>query len=218
MKTVKSLSILLALACSLQACHNSDKTNDSNTTTLSADSILDTVSKTAQSLGGKLDKEETAFIQSAAIGGMMEVAAGNMALQKSKDQQIKSFAEMMVKDHTKANTELEALAKSKGLGLPASFPEEAQKHMDVMKTLAGEAFDRSYIAMMETDHNKTIDLFTAASRYNDVDIKNFSTKTLPVLRAHYKIANKLDSLVMKKKTNNGDDLLDISTGDKKKNE
>jgi putative membrane protein len=216
MKTVKFLSILVATACSLQACHNSDKQN--NSSTMSADSLVDTVSKTTQSLGGKLEKEETAFIQSAAVGGMMEVAAGNMALQKSKDSKIKSFAEMMVKDHTKANTELEALAKSKGLGLPATFPVEAQKHMDVMKTLAGEAFDRSYIAMMVTDHNKTIDLFTAAATYNDSDIKSFATKTIPVLRGHYKIANQLDSLMMKKKTNNGDDLLNISIGDKKKNE
>jgi putative membrane protein len=216
MKTFNFLALLVAGSVSLQACHNSDKKN--NSSTMSSDSIVDTVSKTAQSLGGKLDEDETAFIQKAAVGGMMEVASSKLALQKSKNAKIKSLAQMMVTDHTKSNLELAALAKSKGLGLPATFPVEEQRHMDVMQRLAGDAFDRNYIAMMVTDHNRTIDLFTAASKYSDSDIKNFAGKTLPVLRGHYKVANGLDSLMMKKKTNNGDDLLDISTGTEKKND
>ncbi len=214
MKT-QFIALLIGGACALQACHNSEKKDNSGT--MAADSSLDTTSKTAQSLGGKLSPEETEFIHKAATGGMMEVEAGNLALQKTSDPKVKEFAQMMIKDHTAAGKELEAVAKSKGLGLPATLPAEEQKHMDMMKTVAGDAFDRHYLSMMVTDHNKTVDLFIAATKFKDPDIKNFATKTLPLIEMHYKAATTLDSLIQKKKINNGDDILDISTGKKKTN-
>ena len=215
MKTLNLLAFLIAGSCALQACHNSDKTT--NTSTMAQDSTLDTVSKTTQALGGDLSQEENDFILKAAIGGMMEVSAGNMALQQSKNPKIKAFAQMMVTDHTKAGKELEVVAKNKGLGLPATFPKEEQKHMDAMKTLAGDAFDKHYIEMMVTDHDKTVDLFSLATKFKDFDIRNFAIKTLPVIQAHYKMANEIRSAMLKEKMNNGDDILNISTG-KKKNE
>ena len=216
-KTMKHqiIALLIGGACALQACHNSEKKD--NSSTMSGDTILDTTSNTAQSMGGKLSEDDTDFIKKAAIGGMMEVEAGNLALQKTKSQAIKDFAQMMITDHTKANTELMAVAKSKGLALPATFPAEEQKHMDMMKTVAGDAFDRHYVQMMVTDHNKTVDLFNVGQKSADSDIKIFASKTLPVIQAHYKAAVKLDSAMQKKKMNNGDDILDISTGKGKKN-
>ena len=216
MKTINLFTLLVVGACSLQACHNSDKKE--NSSTMAGDSTLDTTSKTAQSLGGKVNEVDIDFIKKAAVGGLMEVGAGDLALQKTKNPKVKSFAEMMVKDHTAANTELAALATSKGLSLPTTFPAEEQKHMDVMQTLAGNAFDKHYIAMMVTDHNKTIDLFTKAATSEDQDIRNFANKVLPIIKGHYKTANEMNNDMIKLNTNNGDDLLNISTGDKKKND
>jgi len=213
MKTLNLFAFLVVGSCALQACHNSDKTN--NASTMAKDSTLDTVSKTAQALGGDLSKEENDFILKAAVGGLMEVAAGNMALQQSTNPKVKAFAQMMVTDHTKAGKELEAVAKSKGLALPATFPKEEQQHMDAMKTVAGDAFDKHYINMMVADHDKTVDLFTLATKYKDPDIKNFATKTLPVIQAHYKVASEMKAAMLKEKMNNGDDILNISTGKKK---
>ncbi|MCD0488468.1 DUF4142 domain-containing protein [Pedobacter sp. MC2016-14] len=210
------IALLIGGACALQACHNSDKKD--NSSTLAGDSVLDTTSNTAQSMGGETTQEDTDFIKKAAIGGMMEVEAGNLALQKTKSPVVKDFAQMMVTDHTKANLELKEVAKSKGLELPSTFPAEEQKHMDMMKTLAGDAFDRHYVQMMVTDHNKTVDLFNAGQKSENQDVKIFASKTLPVIQAHYQAAVKLDSIMQKKKMNNGDDILNISTGKEKKNQ
>ena len=61
---------------------------------------------------------------------MMELEAANLILQKSKNAEVKDFAQMMITDHTKANAELQKLATLKGLQLPSTFPAEQQKHLD----------------------------------------------------------------------------------------
>src|SRR3954463_6721415 len=59
------------------------------------------------------------FITEAAKAGMHEVHMGNMGLQKGSSQGVKSFSQRLVNDHTKANQELTALAKKKGVSMPA---------------------------------------------------------------------------------------------------
>ena len=57
------------------------------------------------------------FMKKAAEGGLLEIQASQIAVQKTQDSQVKSFADKMVTDHTKAGDELNALAQSKGVTL-----------------------------------------------------------------------------------------------------
>jgi putative membrane protein len=52
----------------------------------------------------RLDHQDANFIKEAAAGGMAEVAFSKMA-EKSGNPDVELFAEKMVQDHTKANTE-----------------------------------------------------------------------------------------------------------------
>src|SRR3982074_908909 len=58
------------------------------------------------------------FINKAAQGGLMEVAAGKLAAQRGLDPAVKSFGQKMVTDHTAANDTLKSLASSKQMNLP----------------------------------------------------------------------------------------------------
>jgi Domain of unknown function (DUF4142) len=49
-----------------------------------------------------------------------------LAKQKASSAEVKSFAEQMIQDHTKANQELEQLAKQKGITVPAALDNEGQ--------------------------------------------------------------------------------------------
>jgi putative membrane protein len=212
MKTNNLFVLLIAAACALQACQSAEKKEE--TTTLASDSTLDTIGTNSKS---DLQDDETAFIQQAAVGGMMEVEVGNKALQKSKNPEVKKFAQMMVTDHTKANTELQKLATNKGLQLPATFPAEQQKHIDALDEFADKGFDRQYMEMMVSDHIKTLELFRKAAAYKDPDIKAFATKTIPVLEGHYKTANTINTAIQKQKMNNGDDNSNVERDAKKPN-
>jgi len=200
MKTTSLFTLLFAATIYLSACNSAEQTNSDNT--MAADSTLDTISEGSQT---DLSEDENKFIQQAAAGGMLEVELANMALQKSKNPKVKAFAQMMVTDHSNANLELQKVAQNKGLKLPATFPAEQQKHLDMMKEFADRGFDRQYMEMMESDHVATLALFRKAAQYGDIDIKNFANKTIPVLEKHHKQATTLNEEIQKQKVNNGDD-------------
>lgn len=60
------------------------------------------------------------FASDAAAGGMKEIYLSELALEKSTNDQVKAFAQRMVKDHRAAGKKLGKIAKVEGLSLPAT--------------------------------------------------------------------------------------------------
>jgi putative membrane protein len=58
------------------------------------------------------------FVSDAAVGGMKEVILSEAALETSTNDDIKSFAKHMVKDHSAANKKLMKIAEADGLIFP----------------------------------------------------------------------------------------------------
>ena len=178
--TFSAVVVILAM----YSCSGEKKSSDANTT--AGDSLAATTSDTSISTpADTAGNTVTAFALKAAAGGMMEVELGNMAQQKAQNARVKSFGAMMVKDHTKSNKELLALASAKNIVIPSKMPAEIQQHIDEMKKLSGAEFDKHYISMMTDDHKDDIDQFEMAAKgLNDGTIRAFAAKTLPVLKMH----------------------------------
>jgi putative membrane protein len=132
----------------------------------------------------EVSKSDQEFITKAAAGGMYEVEAGKLAQAQGKSDGVKSYGDMLVKDHGAANDELKALASSKGAMLPSSLPDDKRKRLD--KLSKAKDFDREFIKQVGLDdHRKDIALFERAStKADDADVKAFAGKTLPTLKAH----------------------------------
>src|SRR3954469_15134603 len=107
--------------------------------------------------------DDTTFVKMAASDGMHEVELGKIAAAMAKNDDVKKFGEMMVKDHTKANEELKAAAKNAGITVPEKIDEKHQKHLDAFKNYKGTDFDADYMKHMVTDHTQAVALFTRAS-------------------------------------------------------
>jgi putative membrane protein len=58
------------------------------------------------------------FAQKAALGGQKEIFLSQVALRKSDNSQIKSFAQQMVRDHSAVGQQLAQIAQTKGIQLP----------------------------------------------------------------------------------------------------
>jgi|SRR5688572_7623297 putative membrane protein len=129
-----------------------------------------------------------AFVKMAAQAGIAEIEAGNIALAKSQDPQIRSFAERMVADHGKSNSELASLAKAKGIDAPVHLDSDHRAILDSLQAKSGPDFDAAYSQHMKMDHTKAIALFEGASRSADVDFAEFAKKTLPTLKEHKQLA------------------------------
>jgi len=140
--------------------------------------------------------DDAEFVKMAASGGMHEVMLGKVAAEKAKMDEVKKFGQMMADDHTKANTELMAVAKAANLAVPTKMMEKHQKEADHFKDLKDEAFDKAYIAHMVKDHEMDVAEFTKASKEaKNPELKEFATKTLPTLQTHLKKAKELHEKV-----------------------
>jgi putative membrane protein len=143
-------------------------------------------------MGADHDSADPAtFVTKAAQGGMMEVALSKAAATESSDASVKKFAEQMVQDHQKANDELSAIAKKKGLNVPASLDAEHQAVVQKINNKSGSEFDQAYGRQMAMDHAKTVALFDGATQSTDPDLAAFAKKTLPTLKDHKQMAAKL---------------------------
>jgi putative membrane protein len=131
------------------------------------------------------------FLMKAGSGGMMEVEAAKLAQTKSSDAMVKSVADMILKDHTKANDELKALAASKNIKLPPAPTGEAKTTLDKLQAASGKEFDALYLNEMNTAHAKDIAMFEKQSQSaKDDDVRAFAAKTLPALQAHGEMIKK----------------------------
>ncbi|MDJ1484813.1 DUF4142 domain-containing protein [Cytophagaceae bacterium YF14B1] len=181
MKT--QILLTMALGGLLFACDPSPNREDTKKTT--EDQNEERIEATSS--GNVADKKEddAEFMVEAASGGMLEVQLANMALQKGSSPKVKEFAQMMIKDHGKANKELKALAASKNISLPTALIDKHQQVINDLKDKSGKDFDDAYISKMKKDHKEDVEEFEEASQEaTDPEIKAFATKTLPVLKNH----------------------------------
>jgi putative membrane protein len=131
------------------------------------------------------------FITRAGMDGMTEVQLAQLATKQGQSNDVKQFAQQMMTDHGKANSELAAIAQRKNIQLPAALDSEHQNMVQMLSAKSGTAFDAAYAKEMLSAHDKAIALFTRASNSNDADIAAFAKKTLPTLQTHKQMAQKL---------------------------
>jgi putative membrane protein len=142
--------------------------------------------------------EDDAFVQKAADGGLLEVKVAELVVKTTKNSEIKSFAELMLKDHSKANTELQSAAKKKGIEAPSKLSEQSEQKVQALSSKSGIEFDKAYAAAMVEDHKATVALFKEESTNGkDADFKKWAHSKLPVLEHHLSMAVEMDAKVRK---------------------
>lgn len=128
---------------------------------------------------------DKSFYKSLAEGGIAEVRDGKLAQEKATDPKIKDFGAMMVKDHTKANEELQSLAESKGIKLPHGPGVGADTTKAKLSMESGSAFDKSYVKSQVKAHQETVDLLQKEiSSGQDAEAKALAQKVLPTVQSH----------------------------------
>lgn len=136
---------------------------------------------------------DSMFMTRAAADGIAEVEMGQLALDKSSDDQVKQLAKRIVDDHSKANEALRVLAQAKQVTLPSTPSTEAQKMADGMKKMEGTKFDQAWADAMVKGHQQAIALFTTESgKTQDAELRKLSSATLPTLKSHLNASRKLE--------------------------
>lgn len=132
------------------------------------------------------------FAKTAAQSGLAEVQMGELASRYGQNPEVKAFGEMLIKDHSKANQQLEQLANKKGMTLPKEPSMIQRANRVALGMRSGQDFDEHFLMMMVSDHQAAVDLFKSqAATGSDPDLKAFAAKIAPVLGDHLAMARVL---------------------------
>lgn len=145
---------------------------------------------------GTLSKGDQKILMDMARANIAEIEAGKLAQSKSQNDQVKSYAQQMIDDHSKALTELQQLAQAKGVTLPTE-PDAKHKAMAAkLEKMNGEAFDKAYMAQAGLQDHKRMHskLMSDQKRAKDPDVKAAATKMAPVVEQHLKSAQQMPAV------------------------
>ncbi|ENA29184.1 MULTISPECIES: DUF4142 domain-containing protein [Pseudomonas] len=139
------------------------------------------------------------FINDASAKGIAEIETAKLALEKSQSQDVKTFAQSMIDDHTKMNEQLQQLAQQKKLEVAdnAMLMDMAKK---MILQVRDESFDAAYANNQVVAHEQTIEIFrNEANTSKDPELKALAQAALPKLEAHLEHAKTLQSKYAEKK-------------------
>ncbi|MGZ3807987.1 MAG: DUF4142 domain-containing protein, partial [Bacteriovorax sp.] len=128
----------------------------------------------------------------------VDVDAGRFAMNRSKNPKVKSFAQMMITDHTSVNksavdlvTKLKVTPEknesSKGLD------KEGKENITALSKLNGASFDKAYVDHEITYHQAVLDTIdkTLIPNSSNPELRALLVKTRPVIAAHLEHAKEL---------------------------
>lgn len=184
MKKISIVVILLAQAFLYPACNNEDKRVEKSVLLANESDV---------------DDDAKSFIKAAATGGIMEVELAKHAQQQSNSAEVKDYAAMMLRDHTRIYNDLKKLATDKHILLPIELEEEQKTQVRKLQALKGDAFDENYMRMMVSSHEKALQDYQAGARNRDRQVNKFASEKLDSLKMHLNKARSIfNNLIIKR--------------------
>jgi putative membrane protein len=135
------------------------------------------------------------FLTKLAAGNKFEIDSSKLALNKSKSETVKAFANEMVKDHGQAATKMkQAVTDAKAKAPPDQLDARHQAIYDDVKKKEGAAFDQAYVEAQAKGHAETVAMVEAYAKGGDnARIKAFANDILPTLKTHLDKVKKLQA-------------------------
>lgn len=130
----------------------------------------------------------------------VDIDAGQLAASRATSDDVKSFARLMVTDHTGVNKAATGLAGKLGVTpednpTSKSLKADGDKSLAHLKTLEGAAFDKAYIDREVAYHQQVIDALdkTLIPGATNAELKALLVKVRPAFVAHLEHAKRLQS-------------------------
>ncbi len=141
-----------------------------------------------------LTNEDRDIVLDLAHAHLAEIESAQLALEKSKNDSVRKFAQRLIDEHQAAQTELQQLAQAKSIKLPQEANLVHKTLSTAMRLLSGETFDHQYVTRMGiNDNQRTVELLQKAQAgAKDADIRAHAARMLPVIQEHLGAARQLN--------------------------
>lgn len=152
----------------------------------------------AQNTPPNLSDPEVAHV--AVTANSIDIDAGRFALTKTRNAQVRAFANTMITDHTAVNAQAGALATRLHV-TPADNAVSQSLHTGAnashrsLDSLSGAAFDRAYMAREVAYHQAVLDAIdnVLVPTTENADLKKLLTDVRPAIAAHLAHARQLQA-------------------------
>ncbi|MFL6438436.1 MAG: DUF4142 domain-containing protein [Terriglobales bacterium] len=152
-----------------------------------------------QSSGGSTPSDPQ-IVGIVTAANQIDIDSSKLALQKSKDSQVKQFAQQMIDDHSNLQKSVDDLGKKLNV-TPApsatskSLKTQAAAEMKKLRALHGKAFDKEYVNHEVAFHQQVIDAAGKVLIPNaqNAELKSALQGAAPLLQGHLEHAQQLKS-------------------------
>jgi len=132
---------------------------------------------------------DVVYLQTSIQGDRYEIAAGTLALQKTKNPQVTELAKTLVKDHSKSLQDAIDLAKKLGIDVPTEPTPTQQWQIEELREYSGAAFDHDFSELDVLDHQQDIsDAQNEVKMGCNEDVRSDAAKEIPTLQYHLKLS------------------------------
>jgi putative membrane protein len=136
------------------------------------------------------------FIDKAAVANKFEIDTSQLELKYGKGAEVKSFAQQMIDDHTKAGQEFKASLAEAKIEAPKDELDitHTAKYAKLRVFTTESGFDAAYADVQLQAHKEAVGLFKDYSANGPAGpVKTFAEKTLPTLEHHLMMAKDLNA-------------------------
>lgn len=134
---------------------------------------------------------DKSFIKDASEGSLAEVNFAKLALQKSKDANVRAFAEKMITDHEMLIKSMKPFAVKYDVK-PSGTPIMDHAKYQELKMKSGTDFDRAYVEAMVKDHHDDLKTFMdEENKTDDPELKAAVAKGEKVILEHTEMIDKI---------------------------
>ena len=135
---------------------------------------------------------DKSFVMMADEGNTAEITASQLALKKSKNPDVKAYAQQMITDHMKLRSDMAPFAQQMSVTTPQPLNPTHKAQDQQLAALSGAKFDMAYIRNMDQDHHKTLGMFTnEIATTSNTDLKAAVQQAQPVISQHTDMADQM---------------------------
>lgn len=179
LRPLSALAVLLLLGGFAAGCGQKTETTENTTTDSTA-------------MGGTAPALSDANIAAIVVAANdADIEAGQMAESKTKNADVKQFAQTMQTDHKAVNEKAKDLAGRLNLNpedndASRQLKDSSERMRDSLKTMDGAAFDRAYIDNEVTYHQAVLDMLDSQliPSAQNAELKQLLNDTRPAIAQH----------------------------------
>lgn len=126
------------------------------------------------------------YVMKAGAGDQYEIQSSRLLLTSTKNAKLRSFATMMVSDHTKSTADVKAAAMRAGLHpAPPKLDAMGTKNVAALRAATGTTRDQLYVEQQKAAHQRALTLHQSYSQSGTaVPLKTVAASIAPVVQGH----------------------------------